>query len=250
MKLEGSLGASFEIYTGVVDCEVIMVNPTLTELNASGVNFNKEPEYISATPEGAKKIRLDFWVKPVVPEAGLNKISFFLEDVYKTSSKGNAQFINDFGSSTWGKDMEEALTRKDKNGNSWFKEDGARQAKSGEVELIEFLKNFAAVQKIAFEDINKIFNGNYTEIRELLNSRKGNKIQLLWYEKGGYQSIYNRYSQRGGNTRMTYWDGYRDKNKDNFDINYQNSWTFKPYTNVISISQTGDTPATGAGLWA
>ena len=45
MKLEGEFSnGAFEIVTGVIDFNIVAVNPTLAELNELGVKFKTEPE--------------------------------------------------------------------------------------------------------------------------------------------------------------------------------------------------------------
>jgi hypothetical protein len=222
MKTEGNASNnSFEITTGVIDVTVVAINPTLKELNELGVQFKTEPEYLGVTDNGEKKVRLDFWVKPVIEGMGLTKHTFFLEDRYKLSSTNKYQYINAHCQSTWAEN-EGAITA------DWFKLEGVRKARVGEVELMEFLRNFASVQKIEFDDITRLFNGNYSELRDLIKTCK-NKVQLLFIENKGYQSTYTRFSMRGGNTRMDYWQKHLDKQSPN--INYQGTLKIKVWAN-------------------
>ena len=234
MKLEGNSGSfSNEIFTGVADVKILAVNPTLEELHEIGLTYMKtEPEYLSANQEtNAKRVRIDFWVKPFIDiiDAKPTKHTFFLEQGYKKSSTDKFQFINDFCTSTWAVDQDAALASINYKGEQWFKPDGARQAYIGEPIFMEFLKSFAGVQKVSFDDFTKLFNGNVSELRELLNLKKDNKVQLLFTEKGGYQSTYTGYSMRGGNTRLDYWEKHLAKQNPN--INYQNDLKIKLWVN-------------------
>ena len=219
MKLGAENNSGFEIITGVIDVNILAVNPTLEELVTIGGNLKKEPEYMSANPEtGAKKIRLDFWIKPAAKELSkyITKHTFFLEDDYRVAKSGKLQFINAECKASYA-DSADLLPE-------WFSKAGVRQAKIGEAELMEFLKNFANVKDLEFDNFNALFNGNMTELRGLLAIKKDSTVQLLWGEKGGYQATYNRYSARGGNTRMDFWTKHLEKSSTEF--NYQG--TLKP----------------------
>ena len=223
MKL-GAENSGFEIITGVIDVNILTVNPTLEELIAMGVNLKKEPEYISANPEtGAKKIRLDFWIKPTAKELTkyVTKISFFLEDADRVAQSGKFQYINSECKASYADNIETLP--------EWINRVGIRQAKIGEAELMEFLKNFAGVKDLEFDNFSALFNNNMTEIRGLISMKKSNSVQILFTEKDGFQSTYNKYSMRGGNTRMDFWIKHLDKvtNKPN----HQNSLKPKVWEN-------------------
>ena len=235
MKLGVENNSGFEIITGVIDVNILAVNPTLEELTAMGINQKKEPEYISANADtGAKKIRLDFWIKPVAKElAGhVTKHTFFLEDTYRIAqTSGKPQYINSECKASYA-DSIELLPE-------WFSKVGVRQAKVGEAELMEFLRNFANVKDLEFDNFNALFNNNMTELRGLITMKKSNSVQILFIEKGGYQSTHNKYSARGGNSRLDFWTKYLDKltNKPN----YQDSLKPKVWENQAPEAKADDT---------
>ena len=225
MKLEGEFSnGAFEIVTGVIDFNIVAVNPTLAELNELGVKFKTEPEYLSANSEtNAKKVRIDFWIRPTATamQDKLMKHTFFLEEDYKLSQAGKNQYINNSCQSSWG------MTESDLP--DWMDKDGVRKAYIGEADFMDFLQKFSGVKKVVFDNFNALFNGNVSEIRDLIKIKSGNSVQLLAIEKGGYQSTFTRYCMRGGNTNMTRWQAYLDKNNPN--INYQNSLSIKIWQN-------------------
>lgn len=243
MKLEGKFSnGAFEIVTGVIDFNIVAVNPTLAELNELGVNFKTEPEYLSANPEtNAKKVRIDFWIKPVATDIQdkLMKHTFFLEEDYKLSQAGKNQYINNSCQSSWG------MTESDLP--DWMDKDGIRKAYIGEADFMDFLQKFSGVKKIVFDNFNALFNGNVSEIRDLIKIKSGNSVQLLAIEKNGYQSTFTRYCMRGGNTNMTRWQAYLDKN--NPDINYQNSLSVKIWQNQAPEIPTSNED-NGLPAWA
>ena len=195
-----------KLYTGLADVSVVMINPTLTELQEKGVNFKEEPVYTSIADAGHKKVRLDIWVTN--PVTGLNKIAFFLEDYSKESAAGNYQFINAYGQSTWGKSVEDVTERL-----SWFNTEGMKLAKQGEVELVDFLKNLLSIgkdNKTGIDKIEKLFNGDVSELKDIFTKFAERKVQVLFVVKESngewYQNIYARYFSRAGTKSTTYWN--------------------------------------------
>lgn len=202
----GEPGKEKKLYTGLGDVEVVMINPTLAELNEKGINFKEEPTYTSVADAGHKKVRLDIWVNH--PVVGLHKAAFFLEDYSKESAAGNKQYINDFGQATWGRspeDISEKLT--------WYNTKGIRLAKGGEPELVDFIKNLLSIGKdteAKIENIDKLFNGDVSELKNIFTKFASRKVQVLYIvkESGGewYQNIYTRYFSRAGTKSTTYWN--------------------------------------------
>ena len=195
-----------KLWTGLGDVEVVMINPTLAELQDKGINFKEEPVYTSVADAGHKKVRLDIWVNN--PITGMNKLAFFLEDFSKESSAGNHQYINDYGQSTWGKSEEDVMARL-----TWFDSKGIRLAKQGEPELVDFIKNLLSIGKdtnAGIEKISKLFNGDVSELKDIFTKFKDRKVQVLFIvkESGGewYQNIYARYFSRAGSKSTTYWN--------------------------------------------
>ena len=194
-----------KLYTGLSDVEIVMINPTLAELNEKGINFKEEPVYTSVSDAGHKKVRLDIWVNH--PVVGLQKAAFFLEDFSKESAAGNQQYINDFGQATWGKSVDDVTAKL-----AWYNPKGIRLAKGGEPELVDFLKNLLSIGKdteAKIEKIDKLFNGDVSELKDIFTKFATRKVQVLYVvkESGGewYQNIYTRYFSRAGTKSTTYW---------------------------------------------
>lgn len=188
-------------YTGVSLLKVLAVNPSLEKLQELGMNFQNEPNYLSEGEGGSKKVRLDFWV---TNGELTTKMVFFLENVpRKPSQNGNVQIINNYGQSTWAKDIEGALARTGKGNKKWFKPEGARIALSGEVELMEFIANWLNVNpddSLVLKDIEAFFTGDVSELEEYAEIAKDNKFYglLTVTENEGkfYQNVYNKLTLR------------------------------------------------------
>lgn len=179
---------------GVTPLKVIAVNPTKKELEKIyGRELEKEPEYITADEEGLKKIRFDFIVQTVINDKIgcdveiFDKVSYFLEDKINVNKDGDkAEVINLYGESTWL--TKEAIKTGELPGNMQFYETkGMRPALKGEVDLVNFLKQFLGIParsfngksianvedaQIQLDDIKKYFIGNIKEIVSAVNMRK------------------------------------------------------------------------------
>ena len=133
--------------------EVIAVNPSAAEyvsiLGFPAREDAKEMVYTGESKEGNPYTRLDIWINETkvttdkdgdkvstLVEGGFkNKVVFFLEDrVRENRDKTKTQFINDVGICSWATTEEELP--------SWFSERNVREAKSGEEELYNFMRNW------------------------------------------------------------------------------------------------------------
>jgi hypothetical protein len=186
----------FSTFKGTGKVKVLAINPTLAELQALGMNFNAEPEYVGTTDSGEAKVRIDFIIGN---EKLKTKMSFFLEDrVRKNNSGDKSEFINNFGQSSWGTSVEEVTSRVGKNGNTWFKEEGAREAIVGEVALVQFLKdwlNTGVDDPVYIQRIADLFKGNVAELKYYVKAAPNNEVYVLFTvrENDGkfYQNVYN-----------------------------------------------------------
>lgn len=204
-KSDEKIIKDYSTYKGVGLVKVLAVNPTLAELQAIGLNYNNEPEYKSQTDTGEAKIRLDF----IVGNSKLKtKHTFFLEDRERSNNAGDKfEFINNYGQTSWGTTLEEVVNRKGRNGNTWYKKEGARKAYVGEGDLIQFLSDWLNVNpddQVYIENMDKIFTGDVSELRQYVKAAADNEIYLLFTvrENEGkyYQNTYNRFFTRASFT--------------------------------------------------
>ena len=229
-----------DIWTGIADVQILCVNPTLEEMEKYKLPGKKdvEPVYNLVTPEGDTKFMLKFWVKLDKPEI-ISNITFFLENKEQISRDGKPRIINDFGQNTYAQTISEAVSRLGKNGNTFFKEEGARVALTGECELIEFIRAWLSVSmesKIKFSDFSKIIKGNISEISNLVKAHGDTrKVQVLLTEKNGYQNIYAKFFGRANSRNFTWWNKHLDSNQS--VVNYQNSLNLKKWDSIIPDSE-------------
>ena len=230
-----------KLYTGVSPMAVLAICPTLSELNSIGFNFEKEPVYTSVDPiSNVKKVRIDV----VFGHAQLKtKAAFFLEDKDRINKNGDKyEITNDFGQSTWAGSVAEAVEKTStKNGKKWFKPDGARIAKVGEVALVNFIRDWANTNPDdagKIDNFTALFNGNYKELQQYVNILKDNRIYTLATVKDGkYQGLYAGYFVRAQFSMdaakkkfAQYLQGQKDAG---YDLKESYSYEFKEYTGGV-----------------
>lgn len=239
-----------KIYTGLVDFTPVAINPTKEELNSVGINFEKEPVYLDKSNDGNNRIRLDIWGKVTIEGIeSLKKITFFIEDVEKSSQAGNFQFINAYGASAWGQSAEEVVSS-----YTWFKNNGVKKAKSGEADFVAFIKRWLSIgrdQEASLDRLDKLFNGNVEDLKSLIKANKDRKLQVLLTITSSndkyYQNIYTKYFGIAGSTNLKYWKDHLEKNTS--VINYQNNLTLKEFLASDTESDNSTTEEDTDSIW-
>lgn len=215
-------------YIGVAPVQIVAVNPTQAQLEKLYGTEVKAPEYRGKSKVGEEEynnIRLDFYVK-TVPEKEedvelLSKITFFLTDVQEfNKDKTKARVINKYGEDAW-LPIEHIQAGTTPDNMAWFDTSGMRPAYRGEKDLTAFLKNFLVIPNRTYMDksgerktianladaeaqlgeVAKYFNGDISEIREIISSQPTNKVKLCFGvrttdDNKQYQDIFNRMTLR------------------------------------------------------
>ena len=238
------------LYTGISKVNIVAINPTLAQHNDIGFKFEKEPEYLSTGDDGTKKVRIDVIVKN---DKFKTKFAFFLEDKNRESktTAGSFEIVNDFGQSTWAASPEDAINKIGRNGNKWFKPDGARIAKVGEVALITFLRDWAntGVEEVGkIDNFTALFNGNFKELQDYVRILSNNTIYTLaTVKEGKYQGIYTGCFVRTQFSIKTAENKFADflkKQKDaGYPIKESYSLEFREYTGGAIEPDKDETPA-------
>lgn len=222
-----------QLWTGVANMKVIAINPTVDELakiyNTDNVS---EPTYVTENNNGNTKVRLDFFLQN--EENGIiTSFPIWLENEARVSVAGNNQFINRKVQSTWSTSLED-LTANEKM--SWFDMTTAREAKSGEVDLYEFLVKWTNAQTGESVDLelsnfeNLITKGDISELKEIM-AKIGKTVNvLLGVRDGQYQSVYTKYVNRGHIASTKGFEKNLDGEYGEFKANYANSLELKLYT--------------------
>lgn len=187
------------LYTGIANVKVLAINPDLSQLQEIGYNFKSEPVYLSENDEGIKKVRIDVYVGN---EKVKTKLVFFLENKDNKSKKsGASEYTNSFAQNSWGQTAADCTSKVGKNGKPFFKDDGVRVAKTGEVGLYQFLADWLNINpddSIMLDKFQALFQGDYKELQLLVKSAKDNTFwTLLSVNSGKYQNALSQCVVRG-----------------------------------------------------
>lgn len=185
---------TFSNYTGVSLMKVIMICPTLEEMQAFGYAFKKDPTYLTKGVDGTDKLRVDVFFQNAQSSA---KAGFFLENKVRNTKDNpdKCEWINNIGENTWATSLEEALENTYPSGKKCLTNpNGVRQALVGEVEFIKFIRNWcnSNVEDEVTLDMAQLFKGNLKELQQVLtdNNKLGNQIYTLSTVDNNFQQIY------------------------------------------------------------
>jgi hypothetical protein len=239
-----------KLFTGLTGMKVVAVNPTKIQLEALGFKPKEEPVYLSMEGD-INKARIDFHLignGVEEDETVKTKIAFFIENQARTNKAGDkGEWINDLGRTAWG------LPGAAPTDLKWFDATSARPCKIGEGDLHQFLINWLNISpndEAKMENFEALFDGNYAELNNMIQSNPNNEVRvLLTVRDGKYQSVYNRLFDRITNKRTSYWESHIKKQteqgyppKDDF----QGSFLFQEWSEPTMISDT-DTPMGDTG---
>jgi len=205
---EEQVVANIKKYIGIGNFKVVGINCTLSELEALGFNYNKEPQY-KVEIGGKEFSKVIFYVKNEKLDIQ-NKLEFLIRDEEVVFSTGTKKFVNDLAQNSIGKSLEDVLGRTNKNGVAFFKNVNARAAKVGEAELLEFLvawfniKNFVSKKEADAKiqpdtvviNFAALIKGDVSELRKYHSMAKDNEVKLMLHMDKEYVNVYNRYFDR------------------------------------------------------
>ena len=185
-------GSGIPLYVGIAPVQVVAINPTLSELQDIGIKMKNDPQYMDVTIGGESYNKLTFWLKCVEPEF-LTRFDVLAKPEHRVSKSGKFQWCNSTGQFAY-------ADGKASEAYDWFKDTDERKAYVGEEILISFIKAFANVasgDECTFESMNKIVEGDVTEIRQLLTALSDNRLRvLLGVKDGRYQQVYTKHFGR------------------------------------------------------
>jgi len=213
-------GIQRQLYVGAENFKVVGVNPTKEELEKMyGREITFDPDYIGTTKvsdsDGEREVpqvRLDFYLANE-DESVTTKLQFYVADTHHKSQTGKYKVINAFGRDTW-LDSDSIKTKIIPDNMQWYRSEGVKVAKRGEVELVSFLVNLLnlpfnldkvediakAYASIDKDEWTKIFAGDFTLLRNIITNTN-NKIGVLLGVKTKVdgklvQTTFNRHTMR------------------------------------------------------
>ena len=227
-------GSARKLFTGLVNVNVVSVNPNATEkVSIYGGEPREEPVYTGKSNDGDNQIRIDFHLDSDVdgknPETRIKTtVGFYVVDAHRLSATGKWQVTNKFGQFAW---VEEDDIKKGTTPYSWFSTIGMRRAYKGEEELIGFIKSLANVPNLkqdmsnvadaeaTFENIPNFFKGDVSEVKDVVSSTN-NKVKVLLGVKTAddgkmYQAVYNRKFERSYSKTAEYMEKAIVESKEN-----------------------------------
>lgn len=199
---EETQGGGRKIYLGVENFHPVAVNPTLAELQAMGIPATEEPTYHGKTTRTYKEGEQDYDYFSVriflenknASESIRTQVQYTVlrDNMYSTT--GKYMVINKYGSTTW---LEEDYidTETTPSNMQWYVTEGVKKCYRGEDTLIAFLKALRNLPTINMstketdkvkgtatftdQDLEKLFKGDFTDIRNVIMDSKENKVGFL-----------------------------------------------------------------------
>lgn len=229
-------GNGFKRYVGVASVKVLAVNPTKDEWNKiTGGNMQNEPEYTSVNNEGIKQARIVLLVQPDKNKTigGIDTVIpvtfWFRRLPIQGSQSGKYQIIDKYGRTAWAtqEDIDAKRIPEYSNGPANIDAD-YRRIVSGEEAFTNFLKAHLNIPALSYRDkkgnivnhpnpsecearldnIMKIFDGDFKEIKKILNYQKDNYSKMLFGVKTTedgreFQDVFMHCFLTNGNTNHT-----------------------------------------------
>ena len=243
---ESKEAQEFKRYIGVAPVFIKAINPDKKEHEALfNTTLEEAPKYVETKEDkdgkSYKNVRIQIVFKPDTEKVGfempLVTMALFLQDTPRVGGdSGKTQVIDKYGRTAWAtpEDLETHRIPVYANGPADIDKD-YRPAYVGEEELMEFVKAYLCIPSITvwdnetkkmvpnpkvkpeececrFDSLDKVFKGDFTEIKDALGFQPLNKVKILLgvrtdTETGRlYQSVYTRKFLRNSTTNYNSLD--------------------------------------------
>jgi len=208
-----------ELFYGIGNFKVVGINIDFETLQEFGFQRTQPPVYEVETRNGLMK-KVTFYAINEEFDIKL-PIDFFISERERQAASGKFRILNNFGQSTYSDSVEDAKRI------DWFRPEGARIAKEGEAELVDFLikwlnvKNFVSKQEqlndiqpdaAYVENWDALLDGDMSEIQKYLDEYPTNQVKCLVFVKDKkYMTILTQKFERSNVESLTNWKNYADK---------------------------------------
>jgi hypothetical protein len=216
---------SFKRYIGLTTVNIQTINPTKAELEKlQNREIQNEFNYVGEVEINGNKVpnaRIDVYIKGSAEDNNgievSTKMTFFISNSYKVNMDGKkVQVIDKYGRTAWvtKEELQAHAIPQYSNGPANLDAD-YRPLFRGEEELTTFFKNFLNIPDVMyykdnawhyrenleececrFEDLSKLFKGDFSEILSIWKLQESNKIKVLLgvrtVENKMYQDVYTR----------------------------------------------------------
>ena len=188
-----------QLFTGIAAMSVLAVNPSLTELHALDLKFQKEPNYIATFKDGTKAQKCVIWLGNKDTKVSLETLLTPGPWISKKADKKH-KWMNKSGQDMWA-----PITANGTPDPSCFKDwhqdtDSFYLCPRGIDTVTDFLKAWANVadgDEVMLDTVDAICKGDMTELKQLITALAGNKLRVLVYVRDGkYQGVYNQHFGR------------------------------------------------------
>ena len=203
--LEGKL-------TGWTKSKIIAFNPIEEELLelTGDTELEEELVYTYENKKGDKVCTLDFYISDINDE-NVFKYTIHLEDKEKTSKNGSNLYVNQLGDSQWSNsenslwdDFTQFVDKKWNNDTKKFDVFGKLADKDyhialvGEHELLSLIKvlcgfNPKDTDSNLFIDMSKLFDGDFTELRDLIQMDTPLFSSFIYIDKDFTQKVFSSF---------------------------------------------------------
>jgi len=231
-------GVSFKHYVGVGAVKILAVNPTKDEWNnIMGSNMEKEIEYTGVTEDGVKTARVTLLVQPDASRTVGNidaiiPITFWFRLApIKGQTSGKYRVIDKYARTAWvtEEELKTHAIPQYSNGPADIDKD-YRPLVRGEEEFTNFMRAHLMISSPRIfndttkawetnphmdecegrlDDIKKIFNGDFSEIKKILGYQKDNYSKVLF----GVRTV-------DGKERQVFYPGLFLTNKNRKHVNF------------------------------
>jgi hypothetical protein len=225
-------GGGYQLYTGIAAVSVVAVNPSLSELQAIGINAKEDPKY-NVEINGEEYNKIVFYLRNEEPNITV-RFDILAKPEHRMSKNGKAMWINNIGQMTWSEDAPVY--------DWWKNSDSSRKAYVGEDTLVNFTKAWANVAnggKISFDTIDAIMKGDVKELKELVKALSANKLRVLIGVKDEkYQVVYNRHFGRLKPANDNLFIKALNEDYGSFNAEYSTDLKFGVYSPSMIVADT------------
>ena len=225
-------GGGYKLYTGIAAVSVVAVNPSLSELQAIGINAKEDPKY-NVEINGEEYNKIVFYLRHDDPNITV-RFDILAKPEHRMSKNGKAMWVNNIGQMTWSEDAPVY--------DWWKNSDSSRKAYVGEDTLVNFTKAWANVAnggKISFDTIDAIMKGDVKELKELVKALSANKLRVLIGVKDEkYQVVYNRHFGRLKPANDMLFVKALNEDYGSFNAEYSTDLKFGVYSPSMIVADT------------
>lgn len=238
-----------EKYIGFTDCEIRAVNPTRSELNKllgrTDSDTDKELEYLSKDRDGNDRVKLTFWMWSDTVKKYFPQTITLVKKNKKSIDGTKEQYVNSVCFTCWTDVLENLpvwFTDFQKKGKTVGKKD-IRKAYVGEEDLVNLMRNWVNAvwtdpKTYVMVDVDKLFNGDFSELQNLLDQAITNKFVSLLGVKTDSSDISKQYQYVYNGSYLPYsmWEGI------NNDLMFKNEYTrslWEKFDNKVNNGQYG-----------